>query len=52
MRQAFFVPLFLLAITFCAYGVLIEVAAHAYIESQSVCFASDPLTRDLSSSCR
>ena len=51
MRQAFFVPLFVLAYL-CAYALLIEVAAHAYIESQSVCFASDPLTHDLSSSCR
>jgi hypothetical protein len=52
MRQALLAPLFLLAITFFAYGLLIEVAAHANIESQSVCFASDPITHDLSSSCR
>jgi hypothetical protein len=52
MRQALLAPLFVLAITFCAYGLLIEVVANAYIESQSVCFVSDPVTHDLSSSCR
>ena len=46
MRQALFVPLFVLATICCAYGLLIAEAA--YIESQNLCVVSD-LTHDLSS---
>jgi hypothetical protein len=45
MRQDLFVPLFLLAIICCAYGLLIAEAA--YIESQNRYFVSD-LGHDLS----
>jgi len=50
MRQAFFVPLFVLAYL-CAYALLIAEAANTYIKGQNLCFVSD-LTRDLSSTCR
>jgi hypothetical protein len=46
MRQALFVPLFLLATICCAYGLLIAEAA--YIESQNRYVVSD-LSHDLSS---
>ena len=50
MRHALFAPLILLATNVCAYGLLMGVAANAYIESQNLCFVSD-FSGDLSGSC-